>query len=73
MYTDYHAETYFLQDPQEMQLCIENGGVNTPKIGQGSAETSHVVLAMHAHPGSGSTANSLTPTPEAPAKQGDDK
>lgn len=59
MYTDYQAETYFLQNSHEMHPCIENGGVNAPIITRRAAETSHMVLAMHAHPGS--TANNLTP------------
>ena len=49
MYTDYQAESYFLQHSHAMHPCIENGGVNAPIITQGPAETSHMVLAMHAH------------------------
>ena len=69
MYTDYQAETYFLQNSHEMHPCIENGGVNAPIITQGPAETSHMVLAMHAHPGS--TANNLTPNLETSVNLGD--
>lgn len=69
MYTDYQVETYFLQNSHEMHPCIENGGVNAPIMTQGPADTSHMALAMHAHPGS--IANNLTPTPETRAKLGD--
>ena len=69
MYTDYQAESYFLQNSHEMHPCIENGGVNAPMITQGPAETSPMVLAMHAHPGS--TANNLTPNPETSVNPGD--
>jgi hypothetical protein len=62
MYTDYQAETYFLQNSREMHPCIEKAGVNAPIITQGPAGTSHMVLVMHAH--SGFTANNLTPNPE---------
>ncbi len=57
MYTDYQTETYFLQDSREMQPSIGNDGAKAPRVTQGSAETSHMVSAMHVP--SSSTANNL--------------
>ncbi len=53
MYTDYHAEAYFLSDYVALQTRGENGGANTPIATPVLAETTHMVWAMHAHPGSG--------------------
>jgi len=69
MYTDYDAESYFLQSSHAMPPCIENGGANTPIITRRPAETSQMELAMHER--SGFPANSLTPNPETPVKHGD--
>ncbi len=62
MYTDYQTEIYFLQDSREMQPSIENDGVKAPGVTQGSAEASHMVLAMHVP--SRATANNRTPNHE---------
>ena len=69
MYTDYNAESYFLQSSHTMPPCIENGGANTPVMTRGPAETSRMQLAIHEP--SVSAANSLTPNPKTPAKHGD--
>lgn len=68
MYTDYHAEAYFLSDYAALQTRGENGGANAPIATPVLAEPTHMVLAMHAHPGSGYNASSQTPNPETPAK-----
>ena len=69
MYTDYDAESYFLQNSHAMPPCIEVAGENAPVMTRGPAETSQMQLAMHGP--SGSAANSLTPNPKTPAKHGD--
>ncbi len=69
MYTDYDAESYFLQSSHTMPPCIENGGANTPVMTRGPAENSRTKLAIHE--ASGSAANCLTPNPKTLAKHGD--
>lgn len=69
MYTDYQAESYFLQNSHAMLPCIRHAGENAPVVTQGPAENSRMQLAIQEP--FGSAANSLTPNPKTRAKQGD--
>jgi hypothetical protein len=67
MYTDYHAETYFLETDHALPALIEGNDGVSPLSASGHGKSSCHVSRTSLSSASGSPAGNLTPSPETPA------
>jgi hypothetical protein len=67
MYTDYHAEMYFLETDHALPALIEGNDGVSPLSASGHTKSSCHVSRTLLSSGSGSPANNLTASPETPA------
>jgi hypothetical protein len=70
MYTDYHAETYFLEIPHKWWVAENNREEMSQPVLPGDITASSGTLLPE---GTGPTVSSLTPVPPTPANNGDDQ
>ena len=66
MYTDYHAETYFLEIDHALPALVEGNDGVSPLSASGHTKSSCHVLRTLLSSGSGPLTNNLTPSPETP-------
>lgn len=68
MYTDYHAEAYFLQILEKLHTCVEDVDAGTASSAPGHGKASSMASGTSSPRNSFALAGSLTPKPEIPAK-----
>jgi hypothetical protein len=68
MYTDYHAETYFLQIPDDNGMSNKSADAFFMPPVPDHRESACQDSGAFRSPGMGETADDLTPTPAIPAK-----
>jgi hypothetical protein len=68
MYTDYHAEAYFLQISDDISTSMKSGDQASTLSAPNCMEPPYHILGAFQSSGSDSIANTLTLNPEPPAK-----